>query len=157
MIPSGDGRCTFDFVMRGRAAAETTTGVDIARAAWKLMNECVRDQGGQGGVLSGLGMYNHLRSSPSTPGCLDPISEGRLAKSIFDFSTGRTGTLGIIIRSHKPANIQCGTIPQTYDSSKCDDLLNELPADQAPEKTWGPPRQRGVDIPTPHVWDMSRT
>ena len=52
---SRDGRCAFDFVIRGRADFDTTTGADIARAAWKLMNECVRDQGGQGGMLSNLG------------------------------------------------------------------------------------------------------
>lgn len=52
----GDGTCTFNVVMRGRASSATTKGIEIARAAWKVMNECVRDQGGQGGIVSGLGM-----------------------------------------------------------------------------------------------------
>lgn len=51
----GDGRCTFDIVIQGRRNFESTTGAELGRAAWKLMNECVRDQGGQGGVLSNLG------------------------------------------------------------------------------------------------------
>ena len=51
-----DGTCTFSVVMRGRASSEITSGTEIARAAWKVMNECVRDQGGQGGIVSGLGM-----------------------------------------------------------------------------------------------------
>ena len=41
--------------MKGPAPFETTTGKDIARAAWRLVNECVRDQGNQGGVVSGIG------------------------------------------------------------------------------------------------------
>lgn len=50
-----DGRCIFDIVMRGTAPLETTTGRDIARAAWILLNECVRDHGNQGGVVSNIG------------------------------------------------------------------------------------------------------
>ena len=50
-----DGRCIFDIVMRGTAPSETTTGRDIARAAWILLNECVRDHGSQGGVVSNIG------------------------------------------------------------------------------------------------------
>lgn len=52
---SGDGRCIFDIVMKGTAPSETTTGRDIARAAWILLNECVRDHGSQGGVVSNIG------------------------------------------------------------------------------------------------------
>lgn len=43
--------------MNGPGPFETSTGREIARAAWKLMNECVRDQGGQGGVVGNLGMF----------------------------------------------------------------------------------------------------
>ena len=43
--------------MKGRAPSEKTTGQEIARAAWKLMNQCVRDEGGQGGVVSNIGNY----------------------------------------------------------------------------------------------------
>ena len=43
--------------MKGSAPSEIITGKEIARAAWKLMNECVRDQDNQGGVMSGIGMF----------------------------------------------------------------------------------------------------
>ncbi|KAL8876672.1 MAG: hypothetical protein Q9198_005170 [Flavoplaca austrocitrina] len=56
----GDGKCVFDIVIRGPSPFETTTGQDIARAAWKLMNECVRDHGRQGGVVSGIGAEGKL-------------------------------------------------------------------------------------------------
>lgn len=52
----GDGRCVFDIVMKGTAPHETTTGQEIARAASELLNECVRDQRGQAGVASNIGM-----------------------------------------------------------------------------------------------------
>ncbi|CAO1605780.1 hypothetical protein XANCAGTX0491_009286 [Xanthoria calcicola] len=116
---SGDGRCTFNIVMRGRGDSETTTGTEIGRAAWQLMNECVRDQGGQGGVISGIGQH---------------------------------GALGIIIRPYDPVNVECGNRPRTYDSSKCEALLGEVPADVSPELVWGPPHTSGVDNPIPHTW-----
>lgn len=50
-----DGRCVFDIVMKGPGSFETASGQEIARAAWKLLNECVRDKDGQGGVVSGIG------------------------------------------------------------------------------------------------------
>lgn len=53
---TGDGRCVFDIDMRGSVSSEKTTGREIARAAWKLLNECVRDQGGQGGIVSNIGI-----------------------------------------------------------------------------------------------------
>ncbi|KAL8729981.1 MAG: hypothetical protein Q9181_004827 [Wetmoreana brouardii] len=61
-LVSGDGRCVFDIVLKGTALQETTTGQEIARAAWKLVNECVRDQGGQGGVVSNIGMLSQTSS-----------------------------------------------------------------------------------------------
>ena len=54
---SRDGSCIFDIVLRGAGVSEVTSGSEIARAAWKLLNECVRDQGGVGGIVSGVGMY----------------------------------------------------------------------------------------------------
>ncbi|KAI4130893.1 MAG: hypothetical protein LQ338_001490 [Usnochroma carphineum] len=56
----GDGRCVFDIVMRGTGTHETTTGNELARAAWKLLNECVRDQRGEGGVVSNIGQRGTL-------------------------------------------------------------------------------------------------
>ena len=53
----GDGRCVFDIVMKESAPSETVSGKEIARAAWKLVNECVRDQNNQGGVISGIGTF----------------------------------------------------------------------------------------------------
>lgn len=52
---SGDGVCTFDVIIRGRNPSDITSGGELARSAWKLMNECVRDQGGQGGIVTGIG------------------------------------------------------------------------------------------------------
>ncbi|KAL9013856.1 MAG: hypothetical protein Q9173_001474 [Seirophora scorigena] len=107
--------------MKGRSDIETTTGAEIARAAWKLVNECVRDQRGQGGTIS-----------------------------------GQHGNLGIIIRTYDPINVDCVNEPRTYDSGKCEALLDEVPADTAPVKTWGPPRQAGVDIEIPFWWELGR-
>ncbi|KAI4206168.1 MAG: hypothetical protein LQ348_001054 [Seirophora lacunosa] len=101
--------------MKGRSDIETTTGADIARAAWMLVNECVRDQRGQGGAIS-----------------------------------------GIILRTYDPVNVECVNEPQTYDSGKCEALLDEVPADTAPDKTWGPHRQAGVDIEIPFRWELGR-
>ncbi|KAI4275815.1 MAG: hypothetical protein LQ337_002916 [Flavoplaca oasis] len=57
---SEDGLCVFDIVKRGTGPAERTSGYQIARAAWQLMNQCVRDSGGQGGVVSGIGQSGSL-------------------------------------------------------------------------------------------------
>lgn len=65
---------------------------------------------------------------------------------------GQHGTLGIIIRPYDPVNVECGHKPRTYDSSKCEVLLGEIPADTGPEKVWGPPHTAGVDIAMPHTW-----
>lgn len=54
---SNDGRCAFDIVKRGSAPYEETTPIEIARAALKLMNDCLRDKGRRGGIISGIGMY----------------------------------------------------------------------------------------------------
>ncbi|KAL8992122.1 MAG: hypothetical protein Q9169_007352, partial [Polycauliona sp. 2 TL-2023] len=107
--------------MRGRAVSETTTGEDVARAAWKVMNQCVRDEGGVGGIISGIGQH---------------------------------GTLGIIIRSYDPVDVNCGGDPQAYDATSCDALLNELPANPGPERTFGPQHTTGVDVRLPHSWRM---
>lgn len=56
----GNGRCTFDIVLRGPGPSDTTTGLALAGAAVRLLDECVRDGGGKGGIVSGLGA-----SSPS--------------------------------------------------------------------------------------------
>ncbi|KAL8860189.1 MAG: hypothetical protein Q9178_003453 [Gyalolechia marmorata] len=121
MWVSDDGLCTFNVVMRGRAASDTTTGEEIARAAWKVMNKCVRDQG-VGGIISGIGQHD---------------------------------TLGIIIRPYNPSNVVCGSDPQSYEPTKCDALLNELPAETGPERTFGPRYQPGVDVPIPHAWRLA--
>ncbi|KAL8685527.1 MAG: hypothetical protein Q9218_007706 [Villophora microphyllina] len=55
-----DGRCVFDIVMKGTAPHETTSGQEIARAAWKLLNKCVRDEGRQGGIVSNIGRRGTL-------------------------------------------------------------------------------------------------
>lgn len=54
----------FDITTRGRIPFDITSGQEVARAAWRLMNECVRDQGGQGGVVTGIGMYRKLLYQP---------------------------------------------------------------------------------------------
>ncbi|CAL8580387.1 hypothetical protein XPA_006115 [Xanthoria parietina] len=57
---SGDGLCTFDVIKRSAVIAEETTGIEVARSAWNLMNKCVRDQGGIGGIISGIGRTGGL-------------------------------------------------------------------------------------------------
>ncbi|KAL9007878.1 MAG: hypothetical protein Q9173_006938, partial [Seirophora scorigena] len=117
--PLWDGRCVLDIVMKGPAAFERTTGREIARAAWKLINECVRDQQGQGGVVQGI---------------------------------GRSGALGIFIRSYDPRNVECGTVTfPHWNDTDCAALMDTIPADVAPPKTWGPKRQPGVDNGLPYV------
>ena len=63
--------------MKGTSPSEMTTGQDIARAAWKLLNECVRDQGGQGGVLSNLGRAFTSISINHTLADMDPFPQDR--------------------------------------------------------------------------------
>ena len=52
-----DGLCVFDIVRRGTGPPERSSGSEIARAAWRLMLQCVRDGGGQGGIVSGIGTH----------------------------------------------------------------------------------------------------
>ena len=68
---------------------------------------------------------------------------------------GQHGTLGIIIRPYDPSNVICGSEPQSYEPTKCEALLNELPADTGPERTYGPRYQPGVDVPMPHEWRLA--
>ncbi|KAL8668590.1 MAG: hypothetical protein Q9168_006789 [Polycauliona sp. 1 TL-2023] len=68
--------------------------------------------------------------------------------------SGQKGTLGIIIRPYDPANVQCGPRGQVYDDTKCDALLNEVPAETIPERTWGPRNKPGVDIGIPYAWRL---
>lgn len=51
----GDGRCVFDIVMKGTAPSETTSGLELAGAARRLIHECVGAGGGVGGVASNIG------------------------------------------------------------------------------------------------------
>lgn len=51
----GDGRCVFDIVMKGREPSETTSGSELARAARRLILECIGARGGVGGVVSNIG------------------------------------------------------------------------------------------------------
>ncbi|KAI4235597.1 MAG: hypothetical protein LQ352_008078 [Teloschistes flavicans] len=59
---SGNGVCTIDIVRKGTADFDTTSGPELSRAMWKLINQCVRDEGGQGGVASNIGMPVHFTS-----------------------------------------------------------------------------------------------
>ncbi|KAL8834516.1 MAG: hypothetical protein Q9176_007459 [Flavoplaca citrina] len=60
-----------------------TLGYQIARAAWQLMNQCVRDSGGQGGVVSGIGQSGSLgvfirKNNPDNVQCNEePQTYGR--------------------------------------------------------------------------------
>ncbi|KAL8980719.1 MAG: hypothetical protein Q9205_004279 [Flavoplaca limonia] len=80
---SADGLCVFDIVKRGTGPAERTSGYQIARAAWQLMNQCVRDSGGQGGVVSGIGQSGSLgvfirKNNPDNVQCNEePQTYGR--------------------------------------------------------------------------------
>ncbi|KAL8954558.1 MAG: hypothetical protein Q9193_007196 [Seirophora villosa] len=119
--------------MKGPAAYETTTGREIARAAWKLINQCVRDQQGQGGVVQGI------------------VIEFRLPELIE--KTGRSGSLGIFIRSYDPRNVECGTVvARGWDPTDCNALMDTIFADVAPPRTWGPRNEPGVDNGLPYMF-----
>ncbi|KAL8686395.1 MAG: hypothetical protein Q9218_007136 [Villophora microphyllina] len=114
---SGNGVCTIDIVKKGTADFEVTSGAELSRATWKLINKCVRDEGGRGGVASNI---------------------------------GRSATLGIILRSYNPTQVQCSPHPnQHYGFDECHVLLDYIPADVAPLKTWGPRGEPGVDVGLP--------
>ncbi|KAL8628173.1 hypothetical protein Q9189_006109 [Teloschistes chrysophthalmus] len=84
---------------------------------WKLINQCVRDEGGQGGVASNIGEHK---------------------------------TLGIILRSYSPIQVQCSRqTDQHYGFDECHVLLDHVPAEVAPLKTWGRFGDAGVDVGLP--------
>ncbi|KAG7005286.1 hypothetical protein G7Y79_00020g048140 [Physcia stellaris] len=125
---SRDGSCIFDIVLRGTAVSEETTGFEIARAAWKLMNECVRDQNGVGGIAIGVGQTGSLsiivrRFDPHPIQCWDSRTPG--------------------IR------------PQHYGQDKCEYLLSHMDASGAPAKTWGPRPGPGIDIVVPKMTEAT--
>ncbi|KAL8839750.1 MAG: hypothetical protein Q9170_001621 [Blastenia crenularia] len=65
---------------------------------------------------------------------------------------GQKHALAITIRPADPTNVKCGNAPQQYEESKCEPLLDVMPADVLPVRTWGPRRQPGIDLPLPHSW-----
>ncbi|MCJ1453921.1 hypothetical protein MMC28_004270 [Mycoblastus sanguinarius] len=52
---SGDGRCIFDIVKRGPNLQTQATALEIQAAGVSLLNLCLKDGGGQGGIASGVG------------------------------------------------------------------------------------------------------
>lgn len=62
----GNGLCTIDIVKKGTAEFDMSSGPELSRAMWKLINQCVRDEGGQGGVASNIGMLIHSTSLSSS-------------------------------------------------------------------------------------------
>ncbi|KAL8664201.1 MAG: hypothetical protein Q9202_003279 [Teloschistes flavicans] len=116
---SGNGVCTIDIVRKGTADFDTTSGPELSRAMWKLINQCVRDEGGQGGVASNIGEH---------------------------------GTLGIILRSYNPSQVQCSRqADQRFGFDECHVLLDHIPADVAPLKTWGRLGDPDVDVGLPSM------
>ncbi|KAI4104942.1 MAG: hypothetical protein L6R37_002985 [Teloschistes peruensis] len=94
-----------------------SSGPELSRAMWKLINQCVRDEGGQGGVASNIGEHK---------------------------------TLGIILRSYNPSRVQCSRqADQHYGIDHCHVLLDHVPAEVAPLKTWGRLGDTGVDVGLP--------
>ena len=135
--------------MKGTAPFETTNGVEIARAAWKLLNECIRDQAGQGGTLPGIGKTWPVLLRILDLSCWDSHKLPSIS--------GQKATLGIILRSYDPSNIRCGTSPQRYTKYfKCNLLLREVPADVSPPIRFGPSNQSGIDKALPMGWELSR-
>ena len=55
-----DGLCVFDITLKRFAKSEFTTGQELARAAWKLMTECVRDNDHEGGLIHSLGEFSEM-------------------------------------------------------------------------------------------------
>ncbi|KAI4266389.1 MAG: hypothetical protein L6R38_008776 [Xanthoria sp. 2 TBL-2021] len=124
---SGNGRCIFDIVMKGPTPSETTTGQEIARAALRLVNECVRGQGKQGGVVSGIAD----NTFPLLP-------------------KGQEGKLAIFMRSYDPSYIECGSTTQRYTADdKCAELLSTIPAEISPTISWGPTGKH-----LPYLWQL---
>ncbi|KAL9576214.1 MAG: hypothetical protein Q9212_007287 [Teloschistes hypoglaucus] len=102
---------------KGTAEYDTSSGTELSRAMWKLINQCVRDEGGQGGVASNIGEHK---------------------------------TLGIILRSYNPSQVQCSRqADQHYGFDECHVLLDHVPAAVAPLKTWGRLGDPGVDVGLP--------
>lgn len=73
LFHKGNGRCTFDIVLRGREPEDTTTGQALAGAAARLMDECVRHGDGRGGIVSGVGASPSLSPPPLFYTSLHPI------------------------------------------------------------------------------------
>lgn len=59
---AGDGLCTFDIVKKGSRNYELATALEIQAAAVSLLNFCVKDRGGQGGVAVNIGARIQERS-----------------------------------------------------------------------------------------------
>ncbi|KAL8635813.1 MAG: hypothetical protein Q9228_006735 [Teloschistes exilis] len=134
-LVSGNGLCTIDIVKKGTAEFDMSSGPELSRAMWKLINQCVRDEGGQGGVASNIGP---LRSGGSE-------RAGKLT-----LLTGEHKTLGIILRPYNPSRVQCSRqADQHYGIDHCHVLLDHVPAEVAPLKTWGRLGDTGVDIGLP--------
>ncbi|KAL8830787.1 MAG: hypothetical protein Q9170_005570, partial [Blastenia crenularia] len=58
------------------------------------------------------------------------------------------------MRLYEPNAIECGTIDQPFNDDKCDLLLQNIPAEISPKKTWGPEGQAGVDGVLPYSFKL---
>ncbi|KAK4694687.1 hypothetical protein P7C71_g2938, partial [Lecanoromycetidae sp. Uapishka_2] len=56
----GDGLCTFDIVKKGSDAYALATALEIQAAAVSLLNLCLKDRGGQGGVAVNVGVGGNV-------------------------------------------------------------------------------------------------
>jgi len=54
---SGDGRCAFDVVKQNTYFFALATAEELRTAATSLLDTCVRDRGGKGGIVTNVGKY----------------------------------------------------------------------------------------------------
>lgn len=52
---AGDGLCIFNIVKKGSDLYDLSTALEIQAAAVSLLNLCVKDGGGRGGIATDIG------------------------------------------------------------------------------------------------------
>lgn len=54
---TGDGFCTWDIIRTGGAPYSLVTGNELVAAATQMLDECVRDNRGMGGIATHIGAW----------------------------------------------------------------------------------------------------
>ena len=61
-----------------------------------------------------------------------------------------------MLRSFEPNAITCGVNSKPFDDDKCNSLLQAIPADVSPAKSWGGRGQGRVDNELPYAYELRR-